>query len=412
MSRMKVLVSAYACEPKTGSEPGVGWHWVREMARFHEIWVITRENNRTSIELELVANPMSNVHWIYFDLPRWARFWKKGRRGVHLYYYLWQLGAYLLARRLHRKVAFELAHHVTLVTYWMPSFLALLPIPFVWGPVGGGESGPFQFLKTMSLRGRMYEHLRDAVRWLAQLDPLLRRTVRRARVAIATTEETADRIRRLGCTNVLVYSQVGLSPEELEVLGTAPVRAGEGPVRFLSIGSLLDLKGFHLALEAFARVRQRFVDSEYWILGDGPERKRLERLAQTLCVSGSVTFFGWQDRAIVFKRLGECDVVLHPSLHDSGGWACVEALAAGRPVVCLDLGGPSVLVGDEVGIRVPATTPASVVSTFSESMQSLAGNPQIRKRLGEEARRWVRHNFDWHSKGEWMNTQYEEAVRR
>src|ERR1039458_9148705 len=48
-----------------------------------------------------------NVHWVYFDLPRWAAFWKKGRRGGHAYYYLWQLGAYFVARKLHREVGFR-----------------------------------------------------------------------------------------------------------------------------------------------------------------------------------------------------------------------------------------------------------------------------------------------------------------
>jgi hypothetical protein len=94
---MKVLLSAYACEPGKGSEPGVGWNWVRQIAPFAEVWVITRSNNREAIEKALAEEPLPNVHWVYFDLPRWARFWKKGQRGVHLYYYLWQVGIYFLA---------------------------------------------------------------------------------------------------------------------------------------------------------------------------------------------------------------------------------------------------------------------------------------------------------------------------
>ena len=154
---MKVLLSAYACEPGKGSEPGVGWNWVRQIARFAEVWVITRANNRPVIEQALEREPLPNVHWVYFDLPRWARFWKKGQHGVHLYYYLWQIGIYFLAKRLHREVGFDLVHHVTFVNYWMPSFLSLLPPPFVWGPVGGGESAPKAFYRTFSWRGRLYE---------------------------------------------------------------------------------------------------------------------------------------------------------------------------------------------------------------------------------------------------------------
>ena len=110
---MRVIASAYACEPEKGSEPGVGWNWARQIARFHEVWVITRKNNRAAIEAALAKEAVSNVHWVYFDLPRWASFWKKNRRGVHLYYYLWQIGAYLRVRKLHREFCFQLAHHLT-----------------------------------------------------------------------------------------------------------------------------------------------------------------------------------------------------------------------------------------------------------------------------------------------------------
>jgi len=90
--RLKVLASVYACEPDKGSEPGVGWNWVKQIARFHEVWAITRGNNRDPIERGLAKQPIPNVRWVYFDLPRWTRFWKKGRQGLFFYYYLWLVG--------------------------------------------------------------------------------------------------------------------------------------------------------------------------------------------------------------------------------------------------------------------------------------------------------------------------------
>ena len=90
---MKVLMSAYACEPGKGSEPAVGWNWALQAARRHEVWVLTRGNNREAIEAELAESPVGNLHFVYHDLPRWASFWKRGGRGLHLYYLLWQLTA-------------------------------------------------------------------------------------------------------------------------------------------------------------------------------------------------------------------------------------------------------------------------------------------------------------------------------
>ena len=94
----RVLVSSYACEPGRGSEPGVGWNWVRQIARHNPTWIITRWNNKAPIERALEQDPLPNAHFVYFDLPRWASWWKKGARGLHLYYYLWQLAAFFEAR--------------------------------------------------------------------------------------------------------------------------------------------------------------------------------------------------------------------------------------------------------------------------------------------------------------------------
>ena len=132
-----------------------------------------------------------------------------------LYYYLWQIGAYFVVKKLHRNIGFDLAHHVTFVKYWAPSFLALLGVPFIWGPVGGGESTPRGFQRSFSPRGRVHELMRDLARRLAELDPFVRRTARRAAIALATTTETEQRLQALGCRKILVYSQVGLSVEEL-----------------------------------------------------------------------------------------------------------------------------------------------------------------------------------------------------
>src|SRR4051794_24932455 len=110
---MKVLVNAYACEPDKGSEPGAGWAWVRAIAKQHEVWLLTRANNQASIEAALTSEPTLRIHARYLDLPSWARKWKRGQRGVHVYYLLWQSLARREARALQRAIGFDLAHHVT-----------------------------------------------------------------------------------------------------------------------------------------------------------------------------------------------------------------------------------------------------------------------------------------------------------
>jgi glycosyltransferase involved in cell wall biosynthesis len=406
---MKVLLSAYACEPEKGSEPGVGWNWVAHMARFHEVWLLTRANNQPAIEQSLAERPLPNVRWVYFDLPPWAHFWKKQRRGIHLYYFLWQLGAYFRARTLHRQVGFDLVHHVTLVNYWMPSLLPLLPVLFVWGPVGGGESAPRIFWRSFSLRGKVYEAMRALARRMSELNPLLRLTARRAALGLATTPETATRLRAIGCPNVSLSSEAGLTRDEMLRLGRFPFRENN-PFRVASVGNLLHLKGFELGVRAFAQFQRRFPAAEYWIMGSGPERKRLERLTRELHLADKVTFTGTIPRREVLQRLAECDVLLHPTLHDSGGWVCLEAMAAGRPVICLDLGGPGLQVTEETGIKVPAVSPERVVADLAAAMERLAKDPTLRVRMGNAARQRVHEHFDWAKKAALM-TGFYDTVR-
>jgi glycosyltransferase involved in cell wall biosynthesis len=406
--RLNILLSAFACAPAKGSELGVGWNTARELANHHQVWVLTQGIHRPAIEAELARNPVPNLHFAYYDLPRWATWWHRGRLSKQPYYYLWQFGAYRVARRLHREVGIDVAHHVTFVVYWKPSLLALLPVPFIWGPVGGGESAPHPFRADFALRGIVYETTRDLVRWVGERDPFVRLTARRSAVALATTEETAVRLRGLGAKQVRVFSQVGLNQEEIDHLRPQGAWPSERPMRFVSVGRLLHWKGFHLGLRAFARAR--LSDAQYWVLGDGPERERLQALAEELNISHQVKFWGRLPRAESLRALGECHVLVHPSLHESGGWVCLEAMALRRPVLCLELGGPAVQVTEETGFKISAKKPEQAVDELEGAMRVLSRDRDLAIGMGEAAHRRVVEHFNWRKKGAQITEIYQEVL--
>ncbi|MBA3923694.1 MAG: glycosyltransferase family 4 protein [Nostocaceae cyanobacterium] len=406
---MKILMSAYSCEPGKGSEPGVGWNVVRQVANYHEVWVLTRpDESGAAIEAELARNPIPNLHFIYFNLPFWNTKWKLGSNGsMQIHYYFWQIQAYFVARKLHQEIGFDAAHHVTFVKYSNPSFLSLLPIPFIWGPVGGGESAPKAFWQEFSFQGKIYEIMREIVRWLGECDPFVHLTAKRSVLIRATTEETRSRLLKMGAKNVEVFSQVGLSEQEINNLAQQPM-PDTNSVRFISIGRLLHWKGFHLGLRAFAQAA--IADAEYWILGDGPEMSRLQALVEELGIAHQVKFWGVQPRDKTFQLLGECHVLVHPSLHESGGFVCLEAMAAGRPVICLDLGGPAVQVTAETGFKVPTHTPAQAVQDLAVAIANLAQDSDLRMRMGEAAQKQARETYSWEAKGRSLARLYENIV--
>ncbi len=406
---MKVLLSAYSCEPGRGSEPGVGWNMVREIAKHHEVWVLTRpDESKDVIEAELARNPVPNMHFVYFTTPIVGGIWKLGQSGaMQIHYYLWQIAAYFVARQLHREINFDIVQHVTFVKYSSPSFLSLLPIPFVWGPVGGGESAPKAFWVDFNFRNRIYELMRMGVRSLGENDLFAHLTARRSAVAYATTEDTAQRVRKMGCPHVKILSESGLSQEEIESLAKFPL-PDTSPMRFISMGRLLHWKGFHLGLRAFAQAN--LPDAEYWIVGDGPESERLQTLAADLGISHQVKFWGRLPREQTLEKLGQCQVLVHPSLHDSGGWVCLEGMAAGRPVICLDLGGPAQQVTPETGFKIPAHTLQQTLADLAIAMEKVSDNAELRVRMGQAGQRLVREDFTWEAKGRLLSEVYKQLV--
>ena len=416
---MKVCVAAYACEPDAGSEPGVGWNWVRQIARFHEVWVLTRANNRTAIETALTQKPFSPrdqmhqmhpVHWIYFDLPVWLRFWKKGRRGIHLYYLLWQLGAACIAFRLHRRVEFNLLQHVTLSPCWFPSLFSFLSIPLVWGPVGGVEPLPRGLLPELSIRDALHESWQWLLKRAARLNPLLRLTAKRAAVIFAQTPATRDYLPRSAQKKTCILPAIGFSVNA--DCQRAANRQTHSGLHVLSVGRLIHIKGFALGLKAFAVLSHHMPDCTYTIIGDGPKKRALQQLAEHLGISEKVRFSGALPHAEVLETLRTTDVFLQPSFRDPPASSVMEAMAMGTPVVCLDSGGPAWQVTAETGIKVAVSTRERTVSGLAQALIDLGQNAARRSALGRAAQLRVREHFDWETKGQQVNEIYREIRRQ
>lgn len=406
---MKVLLSSYACEPGMGSEPGLGWNVAREVAKRHDVWLLTRpDESREQIEAAMAADPNPRLKFVYCSLPIWKDSRCLGESGgMQVHYYLWQIQAYRMARRLHGEIGFDVAHHVTHVKYYAPSLMSRLPIPFVFGPVGGGESTPPAFMKDFSLKARIYEFARGAVRRIGESDPLVRQTIRDAAVVRAPTQDSAARLRRLGAHDVEIVTESALDDDEIARLAQcAP--PGDGPPRFISLGRLLHWKGFHLGLEAFAKAAIK--GAEYWIVGDGPELERLKRQAAALGIASKVRFWGRLTRDETLARLADCHVLVHPSLHDAGGMTCLEGMAMGRPPICLDLGGPGAKVHSDAGVKVAAHTPEQAIADIAAAMTRLGSDPELRARMGAVGRRHVEENYRWSAIGDLIDATYRRLT--
>ncbi len=408
--KLKILLSAFSCQPHRGSEPAVGWNVARVLAAQHEVWVLTHHtDNFEPIKKELDENPLPNLKVVFLEVSKRFKIHEWGRLGEQVNYYLWQIAAYFAAKRLHRQERFDLMQHVTFVRYWTPSFLPLIGAPFVWGPVGGGESSPRSFFREFDFGGKVFEFLRNAARRIGEFDPFVRAAAKRSRASVAVTEETAERLRQLGAKRIKIVSQCALNEAELDYFGRAKLPEDDAKIIFISIGRLLHWKGFQLGLRAFAA--SKIENAEYRIIGEGPDEKNLKRLAAALGIEKQVRFCGALSRQETFDQLAQSHVMVHPSLHDSGSFACLEAMAASRPVICLNLGGPAVIVSKECGFVISAIDPAQTIDEIAAAMRRLADDGDLRRTMGENARKRAVEEFNWEKKIEIFDDLYAEILR-
>lgn len=380
-----ILLSAYACEPGRGSEPALGWGWATELVRSgHRVWVLTRADNRPSIERNALATH-PNLHFVYFDLSPWAQKWRRGF-GKILYYVLWQWCAVRHIRRLFPALPFDVVQHVTYASGRYPSFMASLGIPFYFGPVSGGERVSRCIRSNFSLAQQCREWLRDMSNFIVPHDPMMRWVFQRADKLLVTpaTLSLVPLRWRCKCRTQLA---IGLTTEYLQHV-TVSTPHDENCYRLLYVGRLLEWKGIDLALDAVSQLKRSQPSARFTIVGDGPASARLHKVAEELSLSGVVDWIPWVPYNRVQEYYRDADVFLFPSLRDSGGMAVLEALAHGLPVVCTDLGGPGVIVDQSCG-RVVSTGRNSrqqLVCALVEALQEIATAPRLHGSLAAGAR--------------------------
>ena len=388
---VKILLSAFAYAPNTGSESGVGWRWALELARNHEVYVVTDVTRQPYVEASGVGFP-ADLHVVYYR-PRWIAWMPLNSFTAQLVFALWQYGLPFFAKKLHGRQRFDLAIHSTYGVFRHPSFLGTLGIPFIYGPVGGGEDAPWALKKSIHRWEKVREVTRSLGNQLARLNPFLRFAYSRATLILATTDETRRALPYPASERAIVYSNMGV-----DMPATVPTPRKPGaPMRTLFAGRLLGWKGAHLAIRAVAQALKAGANIEFTLLGKGPYGRELRRLAAQQGVADKIR---WVDHVPfqefhAFMQQHHC--FLYPSLHDSGGTVVIDAQACGLPVICLDLGGPGTNVTTDTAMIVNTArqSEADVVAGLSAALVTLAGDESRRQTMCNAAAEHARKTMNW-----------------
>lgn len=392
---MKILLSAFAFAPNVGSEPGVGWRWALELAKQHEVTVVTDVTRRVLVEANGVQLP-ANVRVVYFR-PAWLRAVPLNSTTAQFLYTAWQFWLLGFARCLHRETPFDLAIHCTYGVFRHPSFLGYLGIPFVFGPVGGGEDAPWVLKRSIRGREKLKELLRSLVNKAALLDPFLWAAYSKSTLILTKTEDTRRALPWAFRCRAIVYPEIGIDPPT----GVkAPERQPGEPLRVLFAGRLLGWKGAHLAIRAVAQATAQGIPVEFTLLGKGPFEPELRKVAATLGLQKRIRWVSQMPQQELFALYQTMHCFLFPSLHDSSGNVVLEAQANGLPVICLDLGGPATLVTPETAIVVSTKgrDEHDVVRGLVLAIERLAQDENGRAAMGRAAMANVNATMTWENR--------------
>ncbi len=229
--------------------------------------------------------------------------------------------------------------------------------------------------------------------WLARF--LHGRAARRTDVVIAVSDALRQRLEATvvprGTRIVVVRNGVDTEhfvPGRSDGIRAALGISGEAMV-LGSIGRLEAIKGYEVAVEAMAHLREKVPDPVALVLaGDGSERSRLEAMAESLGVAGSVHFLGWRDD--VHELLATFDIFTMSSHSEGTSVSLLEAMSTGLCPVVTDVGGNRAVLGPELAHRlVPPADPAALAAAWSEAIQDVAA----RARDGAAARERVITEF-------------------
>ncbi len=402
----KVLIIAYACEPNKTSEPGVGWRFSQEIASFMDVTVLTRANNRQSIE---AAENDLNIKYIYLDLPKiFTRIKKKVPFGIQIYSRFWQTKAYKEVNRLMKnsEVNFDIVHHLTFGTTKNVPKAYKFNKPFIWGPIGGGDLIPYRFLKKMGVMSHLSEFFYMLLHTVSNVSPLSYLTRNKSSAIIFRTDSTFKRFPKNGCKNRYLISESALD----EAKRASIKKEITNELNVLCVGRIIHGKGYIYALRGFHDFLKSGGNGKLVFLGEGPEEHSLKSYVKKYRLESYVQFKGHIPKEEVEKELINGHLLIHPSFREGGSWAIMEAMSFGLPVICLNTSGPKDMVTNKCGLLIDMVSPNQVSTDIGAGLISFINNKEMYNRMSENAILRIRTEYNWDKRRIQIKRVYEEVL--
>lgn len=404
MTKLRILLFAYACHPTKSMESRIGWNRAILAGKRFDVTVLYGED----VSLEELQQSLQNCKWKesirFLHVPHAPVFKKliQCNGAFYFCYARWQNRAYRVALKLFEAKPFDLVHQVTFCGYREPGHGWKLPSQFLWGPVGGTQNFPTAFCSDLSWMGAIKERFRNIVnlsqmKWSRQV----RNAARSARkIFTANSTGQSDLQKHLGKPSE-VQLEIGIDEAWL---CEKEVRDASEPLRILWAGRLKPWKSLPLLLRGLANLPAS-MNYSVRVLGVGECQSRWQRLAKDLGIADRIEWVGWPHYEASKAHYQWADVFAFTSMRDTSGTGILEALATSTPIVGVSHQGLVDIITSDCGIPIEVAHQDKVVQGFRDAILHLAADRSELQRLSAGALLRAQ-DFTWAQLGAQMDRSY------
>lgn len=406
--KLRVLLVADECNPEWPSLPIVGYKYALEIGKLADVTVATHVRNRENIEKDGPPIPFVYIdnEWIASPMYKLARLirggeevgWSTSMIFNYLPYLAFERGVWQHFRKEIRSGGFDIVHRITPMSPTLPSWLAhKTKQPFVIGPLNGNLDWPRAFAAEQAREKEGLRKLRDFYKYL----PYARSTYDDAAAVLCAFSHTRADLPRVEDARIVSFPEIGFDPALFHAQGASPAgqRSPDGTLHFLYAGRLVPYKLPELPLRAFAasdRLRQHHLH----VVGDGPERARMEAVIAEHGLQDCVTMHGRKSQGEVADMMRTCDAFVFPSIRELGAGVVIEAMACGMQVLVANYGAPGDLAAEGRGARIEMGEFDRMVEGFRLEMEACAEAPATMAQTAQRAKTYADDFFPWARKGE------------
>lgn len=403
--RPRLILSAYQCGPGMGSVSQIGWEWFRRLARQLPVTLLTHVRNRESLENARPLEGDPEICYIdteWFAGPLYRAASKVFPNSQHSVFLISSLDYFAFDRASFRQIKgrmrqgerWDLIHSVTPVSPVAAGSLHRLGLPFVWGPLNGGLGTPKGFDAILKADSPWLYPIRN----FGRLADLFWGTTRGASVILSATKPTLEGIPSRYREHCVQMIENGVDMELFKATDWPAPPSQEEALKLVFVGRLVPFKGIPLLLDALVRLKTG-CQVKVRIIGDGPMRKPWEEETRRRGLDSYVEFLGALPLDEVNRHLAWSHAFVLPSVRESGGAVLLESMAAKRPVIALDFGGPGEVVDESVGRLVALEGgPPAVAAGLAEAMMDVFRFPEAWKRRAEQGLERARTLYSWDAK--------------